>query len=803
MNRFLLIGVFLCLCLITFLPKAHAKSEYCVKGQVMVPTSIYTSIYYPGNTPLPYMEITIYDKNSLGQNKLAKTETDKHGNYRVCFKASDTIDEKKDLIVSHKLKNEWISLRDCKACKSYKLESKVIWNVDPGDVDLGVFYFPSFEEDMQYNVAANLFAMGTWAIEHLIDEYKLPIQDQLFKIVYPTGYDVSGKTFYQTIYMGAITDVFIENGLMGFPVNLAISTLFHEIGHAIAYMSDGYSNKTSGYDGGDGSESHNNDTVEYADTAFSEGWAEFISYVILKGLSKPGENQKLLSHDEWTLNDYFFLENRSPNSMRECNEVNVAAVLWDLFDKKNEKQGIVVESYMDSEVHTIEFDDSLYKRLDEEHDYWQSIWVRQILTFTDEYYIVYGSAKYWDEQEQEVEYDYGVYALRREPIEDGSFDDNVIQLFSKTTFEEMNLGSLNSLESYEVTSYAFKDVLYFEIKGDLFRLDLTKFDSPAMKVMSNKMGFLFDFPAGIHAKNINFVRDSRLEGKKHSHILYIYANSTKNERKKLYRLVEQSADGELEFSVEEFGIAPMEDIECLYFHQEQCHFLVSNHPDYSNADNNQLHRYDPKTANTENLWPNSYAFLRGFHYGDFENTIMDISLNNKVLAVDNVVYILSAPGFFQNVVYKLDLKYKTVERFYGFFDTTIEHENYNGMLASIPAVDAYRVMLDGDRLVLTNDNIDFGETLFESIPMYPKAESYVGYCGHDDIQIDLLDLWDHLHNRHNDIIKYTNHLKGEFGGDFDAVLAASWVRPQVCESKTNFETMVHRTLTMDAPLSDI
>jgi hypothetical protein len=807
MKRFLLTGIFLCLFLISFLPKVHARSEYCVKGQVKVPTSFVTSAYYPGNTPLPYMEITIYDKNSIGQNKLASTTTNHNGDYNVCFKASDTIDEKKDLIVSHKLKNEWISVRDCKACKSYKLESTVIWNVDPGDVDLGVFYFPSFDEDRQYNLAANLFAMATWAIEYLVDEHDLPVGDALYKVVYPTDEDTAGKAYYQTIYMGEITDEVIakrldDDRLDGFPMDAIVDTLFHEIGHAIASLSNGYTNKTSGYDGGDGSESHFPETIEYADTAFSEGWAEFISYLITKGLSKPGADQKLQSFDSTDIDDYFYIENRRPNSMKECNETNVAAVFWDLLDKDNEKQGIVVESYMDSETHSIEFDSNRYMRHDEETGRWDSIRINELLALTDDYYIVYATQSYWDESIIDTTWIYGVYAVRRDVIEEGSFEDNVIQLFNKSAFDARHEASLDRSQLTELNFYSFKDVLYFDFNGDLFRLDLTDLSVPVTQVMSSKIGFLFDYPADINAKNIRLVRDGRLEGKKRSHALYFYAPSTDKTRKKMYRLVEEQVNGELDFSIEEVGIAPTKEIDCKYFHQDKCHFFESNDLDRVSLYYNQLHTFDPETAKTKNLWPNSYSDVREYHYGDFEDTVLYFNSADDVLAVNNQVYILFSPSFYHSVVFKIDLKYKTVERFYGFYNEDINEQNYTGMLSQDVGFDVHQMYVDGDRLILMSSPQSLETEGIYSIPMYPESESYVGYCGHDDIQIDLLDLWDHLDNSHNDIIKYTDHLKEEFGGDFDALLAASWIRPKACESETNFETMVHHTLTMDAPLND-
>ena len=100
------------------------------------------------------------------------------------------------------------------------------------------------------------------------------------------------------------------------------------------------------------------------------------------------------------------------------------------------------------------------------------------------------------------------------------------------------------------------------------------------------------------------------------------------------------------------------------------------------------------------------------------------------------------------------------------------------------------------------DTGSIADDVLISVPFYPDGQSFVGYCGHDDIQIDILDLWQELDNGHNDLISYVNHLKTKFSGDFDAVLAANWIRPQECESEDNFETMVHRTLTMDEPLED-
>lgn len=739
------------------IPAVWAGS-YTFEGQVLfhIDQASFTEIYAGNNgtiVGLPGAKLKFYDKDIITRNLLAEAETNEDGWYNVKFSYSGPwTDPNPDIKVVITLNNNRTSTHNLYG-KIFTWKSDKMPNLPPDYYNIGF----ELSSDGNYGQSANLHAALTWGLNHAFDIIGLT-EHQEINTLFPNPFSDHSFNFGTNfIHKNNLTSDW--NG---------VSLILHEASHGLAFYQPNFGLTidifASPY-GGDGE--HDWESVELADTAFYEAWADFMAYKLREGL-KTDPYRRLTGsaediHKEVEVRDY--------NEMGEENEGNICTALWDLTDDEDDEQIRFISATQNNPITDI----TPWSRTT------NIVEVYGLEAANSSYYFLHakGSGRVGK---------VGIWAVPKSR----TITNKATYLFGESERENILTVTDNAL--YLVDSRGY----------NLYRYPMTSLGT-MQSLLGTDSSFMHQY--SVFGLSSSYPRVAMSYDSEHQAV-YVYTQSS-------YDTSTTLKIDDTTLAITNLGKSPFtSDNLCLMFYNDRCYYLglTSTNEDleyYSNT----IIEYDPATDTSVDLFPNSDPIDNNgpFSFGSFDNVSIVVDENNviapppfnyapnysfrglrEVFGSGARLY-FGAETFNDYNIIELDLNTLTFMRQAGSSESGTT--NAANLLSTFE--DRTEIVGDTDGIyyyAFVRGSSGAGITALRRIELDPVGEYIEMYCGNDAIELDVTDIYDSLDRSLDTMMAFDGMLATTFGGgNHSDLLVNNWVQLNLCQTPGTYETAAKST----------
>jgi hypothetical protein len=220
---------------------------------------------------------------------------------------------------------------------------------------------------------------------------------------------------------------------------------------------------------------------------------------------------------------------------------------------------------------------------------------------------------------------------------------------------------------------------------------------------------------------------------------------------------------------------------CDWFYQDKCYALITLE---TAVTPHSLYEFDPATETTINLWPNTSDEGMSLSYGEFDNvqTGYMSGIGKSIITLNDRAYFFYRDLYESAcLVMEIDLTNKILARHAGNGECALTND---ANLESSFETDTYFVMDDATYYYAFNLDTAIYPALstVRQVELDPVGERVNTYCGSDNYDLSLKNLYDSLSTTTNDIKSFMSAIFATHGGSIDEVEANNWVDMTVCES---------------------
>lgn len=749
--------LFLILFLIT--PLAWA-GNYTFEGQVFfqIDQESFSEIWDTsgdGMVGLPGAKVKIYDKDIITRNLLAETETNEDGWYDVTFSYSGPwTDPNPDIKIVITLNNNRTTIHNLYG-KIYTWKSEKMPNLRPDTYNIGF----KLSADGNHKKAANLHAILTWALNNAFDVIGFTDHGDI-NTLFPSPFsDHSFNLGTNFIHKNNLTSG--DNGP---------SHILHESGHGLAYNHPNFGltiDLMSSPYGGDGE--HDWESIEPADTAFYEAWADFMSDYLMKAL-RTDPYRRLSGSPE---NIQKGMEVREFNEMGQENEGNIASALWDLTDAEDDEQIRFISATQTTPITDI-IPWARMRNLFE---------VYGLEAVNSTYYFLHAMGV--GSKGLRIT---GVYAVPK-----SGTSRQAIYLFPESERQYIVAATDNALY---VTDSREKN---------LYRYPVTSIQTKE-NVLGGDSSFINQYVTfGLNTSpSVSMSYDSEQQA--------VYVVTTYSSPSVTLKI------DDVTLGVTNLGPSPFTESNiCLMFYRDRCYYMETTS---TNEDLefywNTLMEYDPATGSVTDLLPNSDPLSEygPFSFGSFNNVSVVIDDNDIASKYgfspatnffrDRMVFgsgarlYLGPSAFSDYNVNEIDLTTRTFMRQAGSSEAGTTNA------ANLVSSFEYDTEIVGDTngvyyYAFVRGRAGFGITAIRRVELDPVGEYIEMYCGNDSIELDITDIYDSLDRSLDTMIPFDGMLATTFGGgNHSDLLINNWVQLTLCQTAGAYETAAKSTSASDS-----
>lgn len=740
---------------LTSFSHATVSGDYHISGTVYIPE---TDQMFLGTLPNALVEI--YDKEFIGSKKLDETYTDQWGRFHSRFHYSG---EAPDIVLKVSLANPKFKVVQAGTGKLFTFKaSTVLYNRPPGDYELVVDLKTVDKDAVVYRDATSVH-YHTFAFFDFLDRMGVRTSGyKRLRVAYNSPFTIVPGD--DTIYLDDRRDS--NSDLNGF----FISGFAHEFGHYVTANHPTFGKNRSKYTAipnfgdpywGDGKAGHANDSAEYPDTAFFEGFGNFFAQVALRDLS-DGTSPNLRFKDVPALWNYFHgwgsnAEHIPHNIAGERNESNIYGTLFDWWDDHNDSNIFFISSTQDHPVANLP------------HVPWQTSMVAHPdhdFHLTQVYRVLDMASSFAALLAKDSEGRFGVYL-----VNEAATVRRLVHEFKDEDDFLRDWDDVQRLEGSHIQAYFFGlnlVVRNFSVVN-VFNVARPEEDPTLLLGYDHQSDEVsYDLAPSSEYRLRNMVPISNRSG-----IYFQYQNADRGspdyQKLATYRwdggapiLVAARYDGEL----------------CATVYNQHCYSFVLSDPEGGS----NLIRQNLVTLDSEKLWQEGYTDTP--HFGRFEDTQLkfderELDHAPSIVVKDERIFLkmhdsTGTKGTHYANIYEINLDEEYITRHAG--DYVEGHHNDSNLNSTFTKNTA--IVSDGSDTYFTYD-LDHSGIIrnMRVVEFDPAGERINAICSEDKIHVSFKTIYDALDSTRDEIIPLDSYMRSRYGSgrDYAGVLENNWI----------------------------